>query len=102
MMNELNSISSEEVKNKLEAEETLYIIDVREDFEIANGKIPGAVHIPMNTVPENLEVFDEAISYIIVCAAGVRSEYVADYLQSNGLKAISMDGGMYSWTGLLE
>lgn len=101
-MNEIQEISVDELKSKIEADETVYIIDVREDFEVANGMIPGAVHIPMNTIPENMDVFSKDISYIIVCAGGVRSENVCQYLVANGIQAVNMTGGMYSWSGDLQ
>lgn len=95
-------LSAEEVKNKLEAEEELYIIDVREEYEVANGMIPNAVHIPMNSIPEQLNVLDQEREYIIVCAGGVRSEKVCEFLLANGYNAVNMEGGMYSWTGEVE
>ncbi|MGN1402663.1 MAG: rhodanese-like domain-containing protein [Bacillus sp. (in: firmicutes)] len=101
-MSGVNIITAEEVKKKFEAEEPLYMIDVREEFEVANGMIPGAVHIPMNTVPDQLARFNPEVPYIIVCAAGVRSEKVAAYLSANGIQSSSMEGGMYAWTGEIE
>ena len=101
-MSEIPTITTQEVQEKLENGEPLYIIDVREDFEVANGMIPGAVHMPMNTVPDHLGTFADNIPYIIVCAAGVRSEQVAAYLGANSIKAYSMEGGMYAWAGDVE
>lgn len=101
-MREMKVLTAEEVKAKYVAEEELYIIDVREDFEVVNGMIPNAVHIPMNTIPEHLDVFDSDREYIIVCASGVRSERVCEYLLANGIDAVNMVGGMYSWTGDLK
>ena len=99
MMSEIKTITAEQLQAKVEAEEVLNIIDVREDFEVANGMIPNAIHIPMNTIPEQLSVFDQKQSYYIVCAGGVRSENVCHYLVENGINAINMVGGMHSWNG---
>ncbi len=101
-MGEVRTISSETVWKRFETKEPLYIIDVREQHEVAGGMIPGAVHIPMNDIPDRLDVFKEGVEYIIVCAAGVRSENVAAYLSANGYDAVSMEGGMYSWAGDTE
>ncbi len=44
---EIKEISTAALKEKIEADEELYLIDVREDEEVAEGMIPQAVHIRM-------------------------------------------------------
>lgn len=46
-MTEVKTITTEEVQERLENGETLFLVDVREDEEVATGKIPEAVHIKM-------------------------------------------------------
>jgi len=101
-MDELKVLTGEEVKNLLEKGENVHLVDVREDFEVETGKIPQAVHIPMNTIPENLGRFDKNQTYIIVCRSGARSEKVGYYLLEQGIQAINMEGGMLGWTGEVE
>ncbi|WP_108672202.1 rhodanese-like domain-containing protein [Peribacillus acanthi] len=101
-MVEIKTISTSEVEKALDQGKQLHLIDVREDYEVAYGMIPGAVQIRMNEIPAHLEKLDEDKEYIIVCAAGVRSEMVCRYLLENGFKAINMEGGMYSWSGEIE
>jgi len=45
-MNGMRSIEPAEVRRRLDAGETLVIIDVREDEEVAAGMIPGARRSP--------------------------------------------------------
>ncbi len=45
----INEISTAALEEKLKAGEELYLIDVREDEEVAEGMIPEAVHIRMGT-----------------------------------------------------
>jgi rhodanese-related sulfurtransferase len=101
-MSDFKAITSKELQEKLEAGEKLHLIDVREDYEVAYGKIPGAMHIPMNTIPEQLQHLDKEKEYIIICAAGVRSEMVCRYMHEKGFKVVNMEGGMYSWEGELS
>ncbi|MCA9724267.1 MAG: rhodanese-like domain-containing protein, partial [Kurthia sp.] len=54
----MKSITTDEVLALLDANEDLHIIDVREDEEVANGIIPGAVHIPLGQIPERFEELD--------------------------------------------
>ena len=49
------------------------LIDVREDDEWNAGHHSGAKHIPMSTIPENLNTFEESEKYIIICRSGHRS-----------------------------
>ena len=44
----MKTITPEEVLEKLDANEDLHIVDVRENEEVANGIIPGAIHIPLD------------------------------------------------------
>ncbi|WP_144627308.1 rhodanese-like domain-containing protein [Arthrobacter woluwensis] len=77
---------------------TVRILDVREDFEVAQGMIPGAVHIPMGQLQERLSELDPAVPVIAVCRSGNRSAAVADALSRAGYKADTMAGGMTAWT----
>ncbi|GGE77705.1 rhodanese-like domain-containing protein [Priestia taiwanensis] len=93
----IETITPQEVKERLANDETLYLIDVREDHEVQFGMIPGAVHIRMNDIPEKLDYFNEENEYIFVCRSGVRSENVCHYLQEQGLNVKNMVGGMLEW-----
>ena len=92
-------ITTEELQKKLEAGEKLELVDVREDEEVAQGMIPGAKHIRMMTIPENLDQFDKEKEYIFICRSGARSENVCYYMQDQGYKVRNMIGGMLNWAG---
>ena len=73
------------------------ILDVREDFEVAEGIIPGALHIPMGDLHARLDEIDRARPVIVVCRSGNRSARVADTLNDAGFTADTMAGGMSAW-----
>jgi rhodanese-related sulfurtransferase len=77
---------------------TAQILDVREDFEVADGMIPGALHIPMGQLQARLSELDPAVPVIAVCRSGNRSAAVADGLNGAGYTADTMGGGMIAWT----
>jgi rhodanese-related sulfurtransferase len=77
---------------------TSRILDVREDFEVQEGMIPGAVHIPMGQLQVRLSELDPAMPVIAVCRSGNRSARVADALNGAGFSADTMAGGMIAWT----
>ncbi|GAA1359988.1 rhodanese-like domain-containing protein [Arthrobacter rhombi] len=73
------------------------ILDVREDFEIAEGMIPGALHIPMGDLDARLGELDKNRPVIVVCRSGNRSARVAEALNAVGFSAETMAGGMTAW-----
>ncbi|MGG0888840.1 rhodanese-like domain-containing protein [Cytobacillus horneckiae] len=98
-MEDMKEITTDELKNKLDAGEKLELVDVREDDEVAQGMIPGAKHIRMGTIPENLDSFDKDKEYIMICRSGNRSGQVCHYMQEQGYKVRNMVGGMLDWSG---
>ena len=78
------------------------VIDVREDYELEEtGTIKGAIHIPMNEVPNRLNEITKEREIYILCMSGVRSYNVAKYLNELGYEAINLDGGIINYKGEL-
>jgi rhodanese-related sulfurtransferase len=75
------------------------IIDVRETDEAAQGKIPGAVNIPLGLVEFRMNELDKSKEYIMVCRSGGRSGSACQFLENQGFNAINMTGGMLAWEG---
>ena len=73
------------------------ILDVREGFEVAEGMIPGALHIPMGQLGSRLGDLYKDRPIIVVCRSGNRSAAVADALNQAGYTADTMAGGMTAW-----
>ncbi|MFW2643210.1 rhodanese-like domain-containing protein, partial [Staphylococcus aureus] len=88
----MKSITTDELKNKLFESKPVQIVDVRTDEERAMGYIPNAKLIPMDTIPDNLNSFNKNEIYYIVCAGGVRSAKVVEYLEANGIDAVNVEG----------
>lgn len=95
----MKHITAEEVEQLLEAGESLHVVDVREDFEVAHGMIPGAMHIPLGDLPYRMSELDERTPYIFVCKAGVRSYNAATYMESVGFETTNLSDGMMGWFG---
>jgi thioredoxin 1 len=74
-----------------------YVLDVREEQEYAAGHVPGAVHIPMNDVPQRLAEVPTDRRVSVICASGGRSRAIADYLQANGVDAVNVSDGTAGW-----
>jgi len=90
-----------EVKRRLDAGETLTLVDVREDNEWARGHLRGAVHLGKGVIERDIEqaVSDKSTPLVLYCGGGFRSALAADNLQKMGYtNCISMDGGWRAWT----
>ncbi|MDP4675334.1 MAG: rhodanese-like domain-containing protein [Candidatus Nanopelagicales bacterium] len=91
----MDSITVAQLKTAIDADAV--VIDVREGYEFADGHIPGAMHIPMATVPLRLAEFSTATTPYVVCQSGGRSWQVCAFLERNGITAINVDGGTGAW-----
>ncbi|MDM5187225.1 rhodanese-like domain-containing protein [Bacillus sp. DX4.1] len=98
----MKEITAKELENKLMNDEELNIIDVREVEEVTEGKIPGALHIPLGLLEFRMHELDKNKEYIMVCRSGGRSSRAVQFLESNGFLVINMNGGMLAWEGKIE
>ena len=98
-MTEMREIKASEVKERLEAGETLNLIDVRQPEEVAEGHIKGITHIPLGELPGRIGELDHSKEYIMVCRSSARSGQATEYLTANGFNAVNMAGGMLAWPG---
>ena len=79
--------------------EQVFLIDVRETDEYLDGHVPGAIHIPLNEVPNRVEEFrnPQGGATYVICKAGGRSESACDYLAQTSLHVINIAGGTMGW-----
>lgn len=97
-MNPVKQISVSSLRSRLEQDSGIFMIDVREHEEVIHGMIPGAIHIPMNEIPEHVDELRKQSEIIFICRSGYRSERVCEYLQQLGLESpVNMEGGMLAW-----
>nr|WP_090346252.1 rhodanese-like domain-containing protein [Mycolicibacterium malmesburyense]CRL78846.1 rhodanese-like domain-containing protein [Mycolicibacterium malmesburyense] len=75
------------------------LLDVRENDEWVRGHAPDARHIPMGQVPARLAEIDPDARVYVICAAGGRSQRVAQYLARSGYSPVNVNGGMFAWAG---
>lgn len=95
----MKSITTDELQELVERGEEIYLIDVREDEEVAYGMVPGAKHIPLGQLPERLDEIEAGAGVHVICKAGGRSAMACDFLESNGIETVNIEGGMMNWNG---
>lgn len=98
----MNEVTAKEIETKLAQGQLLNLIDVREVDEVAEGKIPGAINIPLGLLEFRMNELDKAKEYTMVCRSGGRSGQATNFLESYGYKVVNMAGGMLAWEGPVE
>ena len=73
------------------------LVDVREPDEYAQARVPGAVLVPLGTVPEQVEAFRGEGPVYVICARGGRSLKAAEYVAEHGIDAVNVAGGTLAW-----
>ena len=93
----MKTISIESLVKKLSEGEDLNIIDVREDIEVAQGRIEQSVNIPLGQIPQRLEELNKDESYYFICRTNNRSGQACEFLEAKGYDVTLIDGGMTEW-----
>jgi rhodanese-related sulfurtransferase len=73
------------------------LIDVREPDEYTAGHVPGAVSIPLATVPDHVDAFRGPDAVYVICQGGGRSRRAAEFVTDQGIEAINVAGGTGAW-----
>jgi len=73
------------------------VVDVRETDEYLAGHVPGAVHVALGTVPDNVDAFRGEGACYVICAAGGRSMRACQYLAQFDIEVINVAGGTRDW-----
>ena len=81
----------------LEISDNAWVLDVREIDEWNNGHVPTAHHIPLNSVPDQIDALPREGRIFVICASGGRSMTAADFLVGHGFDAVSVGGGTNGW-----
>jgi rhodanese-related sulfurtransferase len=94
-------IDPAELKRRLDNGEKPTMIDVREYEEVAQGMIPGAVHIPLGELPYRVGEIEPSDEIIVICRSGARSARACEYLAMLGRTGVrNLAGGMLKWQEL--
>lgn len=82
---------------------TTVILDVREPHELDVAHVEGALHIPMQTIPNRLAELPREVPLAVMCHHGARSMAVVNYLRKAGFtNAFNITGGIDAWSRELD
>jgi len=98
---ELVELTVAQVKEKMESDEDVFLLDVRttDEYNGPAGNIEGTVLIPLHELEERLQELNDYKDYeiIVICLGGYRSRTGARLLIKHKFKACNMTGGMIAW-----
>ncbi|HLJ90760.1 MAG TPA: molybdopterin-synthase adenylyltransferase MoeB [Candidatus Angelobacter sp.] len=95
-------ISVEELKQRLDAKEDLFILDVREPHEYQICNLNGHL-IPLNDLPKRVGELDRGKEMVVHCRSGVRSGKAVAFLQQEGFtKVKNLAGGILAWADRVD
>jgi rhodanese-related sulfurtransferase len=94
-LSELDSVSFEQA---LSENTSHTLIDVREQSEVKQGKIKGAINIPLGQISGRLNEIPKNKPLFLYCRSGMRSKQAAKILIANGYDQVNhLKGGIISW-----
>lgn len=73
------------------------VIDVRELHEYLEAHVPGAVLVPLGTVPEQVDAFRGDGPTYVICRSGARSMRACDHVADHGIEVVNVAGGTLAW-----
>jgi rhodanese-related sulfurtransferase len=95
----IKQLSAPELKTKLDNQEPLLLLDVRELNEFHYARLDNSVLIPLNQIPARLNELDKQQAIVVVCHHGMRSQQAALYLEHAGFSDIAnLHGGIDAWS----
>jgi rhodanese-related sulfurtransferase len=91
----VSEVTIEELESALQSGSRL--VDVREPDEYEAGHVPGAVLVPLATIPDALDQFASDATTYVICKSGARSYRACEFLVDQGLDAVNVEGGTMAW-----
>ncbi len=102
LKNGIPQITVQELKQRRDAGEDLFVLDVREPYEYQIANIGGTL-VPQNEVPQRLAEIDRNREIVVQCRSGGRSQRVAEFLAQQGYPNVkNLAGGILAWADAID
>ena len=99
----MRNLAPEQVKQLLDMNPDILLLDVREKWELDICQIQPCLHIPMQEIPTALEQLDNERETVVICHHGARSMQVGSYLEQAGFNnIINLAGGVDAWADTVD
>lgn len=101
-MSAMPEMTVEELKQKLDAKEDIFVLDVREphEYQICNL---GAPLIPLGQLPARVGELDPDKHIVVHCRSGKRSADAVEFLRKAGFDRVqNLRGGILAWADNID
>ncbi len=87
-----------DLRDQLQSQRNLVVLDVRQPQEWGAGHIDNAIHITGAELPQRIEQIPKDKSVAVICGSGYRSSVAASLLAQQGhTRVANVLGGMAAW-----
>lgn len=91
-------IAPNQLKAMMDEQPDLFVLDVREPYEVAICRIPGSWEIPLGDIPLRFAEVPEDQDVVVYCKLGGRSAQAVEFLQAQGFTRVkNLAGGILRW-----
>jgi adenylyltransferase/sulfurtransferase len=99
----LKTISPQNLKERLQKGDSLFLLDVREPYERELGAIPSE-HIPMGEICDRISEIPSNDELVVICRSGKRAEAVSNLLKTEfKLENVCiLEGGLLAWKETID
>jgi adenylyltransferase/sulfurtransferase len=95
-------IQAEELKQRLDTGENLFLLDVRNEDEYETSNIGGHL-IPLPELPKRVNELDANQKIIVLCKMGPRGAKAVQLLHLAGFtKVWNLTGGIHAWSDRVD
>ncbi len=95
-------MSVKEYKQRRDAGDDLFLLDVREPFEYQIAQMGGHL-IPLGELPQRIGELNPKREIVVHCKGGGRSQKAAEFLKKNGFdKVHNLAGGIMAWSNEID
>lgn len=92
-------LTAPELRDRLNLNPSLLLLDVREPVEFDHVHIEGSVLMPLNQLPRRWRELNPGRETVVICHHGVRSRQAAHFLAQAGFADIAnLTGGIDAWS----
>jgi adenylyltransferase/sulfurtransferase len=93
----------EELKQRLDQGEDIFILDVRNPDEYQICRLPNSTLIPLMELPARFRELDPNREIVVYCRSGGRSQRAAMFLRQQGLPNVrNLQGGILAWADRID
>ena len=97
------NIEPEELSRNLKDGSPIFLLDVREEFELAISSLPGAINVPLPDLESQIDQVPFEQEVVVYCRNGIRSLEAVEKLRKTGRDRVRhLQGGINAWSEKID